>query len=138
MVPARRSLLVAFVVGGLGLGTIGCGSDDDPSSFCTFYRDYDASVEAAELAPGSLEETPDLEAIIADASGSVPDEIDEAWAVIADSQNDFADARARAGLDRGDPDQEAFESFDMSDELAAAEGAVSEWVDQNCEPVSDL
>lgn len=136
-VGRRRSIAALAVVAGLALGGVACSSDE-PTSFCTFYRDFESARAAAEAAPGDEEANPDVDAILDDATRVVPDEIEASWAVIVDSQHDFARAREEAGLTADEPDEEAFEEFDMSDELAAAEDDVSGWVDQNCEPVNDL
>jgi hypothetical protein len=68
----------------------------------------------------------------------VPAELESAWDVIADSRNDFADARAEAGIDAESADEEEFEEFDMSAELEEAEREVAGWAEENCEPVRDL
>lgn len=139
MTSRTRQLVVVAVAASLAIGATACSSDgDDREAFCTFYRDFEAGRAAAERAQGDEEANPDLQAIVDDATAVVPSEIADAWGVIADSQNDFAEAREAAGLDPDAPDEEAFESFDMSDELAAADDEVAAWVDEHCEPVNDL
>jgi hypothetical protein len=103
-----------------------------------FYQDFVAGSAAAEAAPGSDEANPDLDEIIEEASETVPSELNAAWTLIADSRNDFAEARAEAGIDVESADEEEFEDFDMTEELDEAERDVAAWAEQNCEPVRDL
>jgi hypothetical protein len=134
----RRPAPALVVAAALAMFVSACSSGGDDESFCVFYRDFRAGVEAAEAAPGQEEVNPDLDEIVDEATDTAPGDIADAWSIIADSQNDFAEARARAGLDEENPDEEAFERFDMTDELAEAEDTVAAWVDDNCEPVNDL
>jgi hypothetical protein len=128
-----------MVAASVGLGAMACSDGgSEQSRFCVFYQDFVAGSAAAEAAPGSDEVNPDLDEIIEEAGEAVPAELESAWDVITDSRNDFADARAEAGIDAESADEEEFEEFDMSAELEEAEREVAGWAEENCEPVRDL
>jgi hypothetical protein len=103
-----------------------------------------AGAFAAALSPDA-DDPADLANAFSATAAEAPEEIKNAFGVLADAYQDFSDELASAGVDLSDPsslvDQDAAEALAgagaafESDEITEATDDISDWVGSNCEGV---